>query len=345
MEASRQALRGIYAPPRAKKPWRLDELLAPTRLRYFSYGRAALSRALGLCGAKQGDLILLPGLICREVLPALEPFGAWPLYYAVDESLNPAADTSRLPPARAVVAVNYFGFPQDLSYWRAYCARTGAALIEDNAHGLFSLGPDGSWLGTRADFGIFSLRKTMALPDGAALAMPESGRFPLPAQETFVRRAHPRQLAKRLLSLTVPVLGTGVVRGLHRLWRGHGNAGDAASTYPVHPAALDPRPGRELAQPLVLADPEAEIARRRALYSLADGLVRPAGGVPIFPRLPDGVCPYGFPYYADEATAPEIETALDQEGLESFPWPDLPDAAANQTPPHYRRIRCVRFLW
>ncbi len=70
---------------------------------------------------------------------------------------------------KAVLAVNYFGFAQDLAPFREYCSRTGATLIEDNAHGFLSKDTSGVLLGTRADLGITSIRKTFRLVNGAAL--------------------------------------------------------------------------------------------------------------------------------------------------------------------------------
>ena len=70
---------------------------------------------------------------------------------------------------KALLAVNYFGFAQDLAPFREYCLRTGATLIEDNAHGFLSKDTSGVLLGTRADLGITSIRKTFRLVNGAAL--------------------------------------------------------------------------------------------------------------------------------------------------------------------------------
>ena len=70
---------------------------------------------------------------------------------------------------KAVLAVNYFGFAQDLVPFREYCLRTGATLIEDNAHGFLSKDTSGVLLGTRANLGITSIRKTFRLVNGAAL--------------------------------------------------------------------------------------------------------------------------------------------------------------------------------
>ncbi len=70
---------------------------------------------------------------------------------------------------KAVIAVNYFGFPQDLEIFSEYCHKFSVKLIEDNAHGYLSANVDGVLLGNRAPLGITSIRKTIRIPDGARL--------------------------------------------------------------------------------------------------------------------------------------------------------------------------------
>jgi hypothetical protein len=100
-----------------------------------------------------------------------------------------------------------------------------------------------------------------------------------------------------------------------------------------------------LAGPLAVGDPPAEIERRRALYRWAEGRVRALGGRPVFPALPEGAAPYVFPFRSSGETAGLIERALDREGVDVFPWPELPAEVEASAPPHYRDLRCVRFLW
>ena len=174
----RQLLASVYAPPADRSGWRLEQLAGDAPVRYFAYGRHALAAALQAAGTGAGDRVLLPAFICREVLSAVHAVGARPAYYAVDRALGLAEAAAALPPARAIVAVDYFGFAQDLTPFAAYCARSGAVLIEDNAHGLFSRDDAGRMLGTRGDLGLFSIRKTLAAPDGAALVFNKAGHAP-----------------------------------------------------------------------------------------------------------------------------------------------------------------------
>ncbi len=326
-----------YATPPARRAWELGELLGGLELRYFSHGRIALAKALQVAGIGSGE-VLLPGLICREVPEAMKAQGARILYYPVDERMRP--DLERLPGARAILAVNYFGFPQDLSPFRSYAQRAGAVLIEDNAHGLFSRDAAGAWLGTRADLGVFSLRKTLPLPNGAALAA-RPGRFRLAPQEAFSAPTPASYRLKQALRRTAPLLGhkplgflTRGLRGLKRIF--NGTASEALLFMKESPSCL-------LSQPLTVADPGLEVERRRGLYLFAERLVGQAGGRAVFEGLPEGVSPYGFPFYAGPEELVEISRALGREGLECFPWPDLPPEL-DMVPEHYR-LWCVRFLW
>ena len=128
-------------------------------IRYFAYARHALVEALRLSGCGSGDRVLVPEFICRDVLGSIHSLGAEPVFYEVTPTLAPR-DLDQAQPAKAVLAVNYFGFPQDLEPFGLYSQRTGAVVIEDNAHGFLSKTEDGQLLGTRTDLGIVSIRKT-----------------------------------------------------------------------------------------------------------------------------------------------------------------------------------------
>ena len=142
--------------------------IAKDHVRYYSLARQALVDALLLGGVKDGDRVLVPEFICKDVVASIHTVRATPVFYQVDELLAPInlhADES----IRAIIAVNYFGFPQNLDVFRRESQRFGAVLIEDNAHGFLSSDTSNSPLGTRGDLGIISIRKSLRIPDGAQL--------------------------------------------------------------------------------------------------------------------------------------------------------------------------------
>jgi hypothetical protein len=310
-----------------------------------------LAEALRLAGVGIGDTVALPAFICRDVLAAVHARGAVARFYPVGADLNLAGPATSLPPCAAVIAVNYFGFPQELTPFQDYCRRTGAVLIEDNAHGLFSRDSSGRFLGTRGALGIFSLRKTLPLPNGAALIL-NGGDFSLGPPQPFDSGFLPlRYHLKRFVRHTAPFVGA---RTLHRLlrlirwWKQRvssgsatkGNEDEQSLPEPAHPCA-------SLSRPLT-TDIGQEAARRRALYLWVAGRLRDAelSVTPVFASLPDTVVPYGYPFYADPVTFPKVAAVLSDFGLSCLSWPDqLPSSVDVKALPHYHQLRFVTFLW
>lgn len=303
--------------------------------RFFSLGRHALAEALRTAGIEAGDPVLLPEFICRDVLASLHSVRAKPVWYPVGADLRPRQPPEEWPNARALVAVNYFGFPQPMQPFRGYAARTGAVVIEDNSHGLFSRDDDGRWLGTRADFGIFSLRKSLPISDGAMLVVSDRDRTAgrLVPQEpeagsgfapTVVLKAHLRSIP--LLGAFAMRASTWLARLVRRMRTGHAIAqSDLASEREIPWPAM---PHLGLSADLARVNAEAEISRRRALYVEVEALARTEKIDPVFSVLPSATCPYGFPFRADDAAAGKLKRWADARGLELIRWPDLPSAVA-----------------
>ena len=138
---------------------------------FFSYGRLALFEGLKILGIKSGENVLLPSYICNAVISPFNQLGIEVKFYDIDAELFPDFDSAkkqRDKKTRAFLAVNYFGFPQDMKEIQRFCQNHHLAFIEDNAHGFLSALEDRP-LGTFGDIGIFSFRKTLPVPNGAAL--------------------------------------------------------------------------------------------------------------------------------------------------------------------------------
>jgi hypothetical protein len=329
-------------------------LFPPAHTTFFGFARQALVDALRRSGVGAGDAVLIPGFICRDVLASLAAVGAVPRYYDVDEALrSDAAALDRAAPlgARAVVAVNYFGFPQPLEPFRRWCQGTNTTIIEDNAHGLLSRDGDVP-LGHRADFGVFSFRKTLAVPNGAALV--DGRAVPVPATLS-IYRGSPRGLEWRYRAKTAMrlAMGLGGVRAarvlidasrmMQRALSGERRRHSSAESEHVVPqASLAPL----TMQLLAAVDIDAECERRRALYRECRERFDRVGDVhPIFPDLAPGVVPQGFPFFFTGADAPAFVARWWRVGVPIVPWPDLPEAVVADAPRHYRRAMLVPFLW
>ena len=353
----RRTLLGIFTATGTKGDGEgVERFLPPERTTLCGYGRQALAIALYRVGIGAGDLVLLPGFICRDLLGAVRTVGADVRFYDIDEQFRilveslDRADGSRI---RAVVAVNYFGFSQPLNEVSAWCRARGAVLIEDNAHGFLSADGDVP-LGRRADFGIFSLRKTLAIPNGAALvdnrsgAIPTGGDAPRFAGSSLrtevawgAKRAIKRAMALGGLSAVRPLIGS--IRRLRRLTTGS----DVEVTPPYAEDAI-PQQALAARTPGLLrrVAVREESTRRRSLYRQCQTMLESSAEIrPLFSELPGQVVPQGFPFlYLGEAPGHFADDWW-RRGIPMSRWPDLPHAVAPDAPPHYHRVMLVPFLW
>lgn len=342
----------VFSYPTRQTGWTFEKYVEKQDIRYFSYGRHALYEALKTAGIGKGDVVLLPSFICRDLLSSIHATGASPIYYDVDESLRLSLPQESLPTAQAILAVNYFGFPQDMDPFLDYCQRTGAVLIEDNAHGFLSRDEQGTILGTRGDFGVFSLRKTIPTPNGAALLLNAKGKgWTLPHQlspsnEPLPNSIKVKRIIGRLVPFTgvrLPVLLTTLGRKMRKFRTGHEIAPtspDAERTLPGNPA-----PCSELEEILSMVDHGRETDWRRRLYLALEDPIREAGGHAVFDHLPEFTVPYGFPFRGEGESLDRIRTMLTKLGLECYPWPDLPEEIGPVAPKHYKTVWNVRFIW
>jgi hypothetical protein len=320
-------------------------------IRYYSLARYALIEALRLSGVGFGSQVLLPSYICRDLLASLHALGASVCWYEVASDLSPAHDSDTWPIADAVLAVDYFGFPQNLNPFKDYAARTGAVLIEDNSHGYLSRDEVGQWLGCRADMGIFSLRKTLRIPDGAALwVSSEVSIDHLPPQLAFdgigINKA---QLIKTRLR-RIPLVGeltyklsTSLAR-LLRAWRTGSEIPETDLTAESELRGVK-NPWIGLLTSLNKIDELKEIERRRSQYMHCATFGKQVGALPVFTDLPPNCAPYAYVFRGGGATQKEMRSYASKHGFDFMTWPELPGDVIKNAPDHYCNIFLVNFLW
>jgi hypothetical protein len=239
------------------------------------------------------------------------------------------------------MAVNYFGFPQKLARFDAYCQQHGAILIEDNAHGLFSRDTDNARLGHRGDAGIFSIRKTIPLPSGAAVVYRdchESGKA-MPVHFSTVDVHYLVKLVLRVLMYAggprIVGLGLSAIRGMRKAIRGEAiPASDPEGRYKMpSPATCSPL----MKKIFEFIDEKQETQRRRHLYQTGRRIFPLETECrPVFPSLPAAVCPYAFPFYCEDRPFKTVERKLLDKGLLCITWPNLPVEAPAESHDHYR---------
>jgi hypothetical protein len=321
------------------------------KVRFYSLARYALLDALRAADVRPGQKVLVPEFLCRDLLAPLSILHITPVWYGVNAELEPITPSVDWPLAAAVLSVNYFGFAQDLSPFRNYVARSGAVLIEDNAHGFLSRDDDGNWLGLRASYGVFSIRKTLRIPDGAALVVNDPrGQERLPPPLYFngpglnLAQRHKAKM-RRIPMFGGALLRTSTVlaRQIRKLRTGRELPKPDPYSETELPTGANPWCGLHGA--LRNVDVHAEILRRREAYAACAELAARAGVDPVFKELPVHCAPYGFPFRSNPAGRQIMQGFADRLGFDLVTWPDLPGVIVEQAPEHYRNVLIVNFLW
>jgi len=309
-----------------------------------------LIRALGL---QEHDVVLVPSYNCGAELDAVLRAPATVRFYRVDRSARIDVDDLRQaiePRTRAVIVTHYFGFPQpDLAAIGELCRDHGLVLIEDCAHALYST-HRGRSLGTFGDASVFSLWKTLPMPDGGAVLANDAlllhgGKAtpPLDASFTPLRVALGAHLEFRF-GRAGEVLSK-LAELLARLGAWAGSYIGRHTAAPIDPApnlnphvSFDPSTADWSMSPasrrILGRSPHVEIARRRRqnYASLAAELVGLSGVHPLSPTLPDGTCPLAFPLVVDEPSSLLRHLAGNGIGAELF-WSDFHPAFPAQAFP------------
>jgi len=319
-----------------------------TTIRYFSLGRFAMKQALVACGVGENDSVMLPSFICRDVLAAINELGAKATFYDVSKKLEPIGLDSA-PTSKAIIAVNYFGFPQSLEPFKKYCASSGAKIIEDNAHGFLSRDTDKKLLGQRTEFGITSFRKSVRTSDGAMLTTSHNDTEIAPQidfQNSVVsfRDTALSLFAKVERSTNVPVLKLtqSAVKKVRQMKTGSAMPKVDSSVEETIPGM--PNPNRSSVTKMLAVNETNEVARRRNLYNEILPDIVKLGLQPVFSTLESGTSPYGFPVYAAHDSQKQLAKLARKHRVTLMTWPDLPISVLPTAPEYYKQIWLLNFL-
>jgi selenocysteine lyase/cysteine desulfurase len=260
----------------------------------------------------------VPDYFCDGALHHLRAGGARLVFYPVDAALRPdwAACAALLAdgPPQLFLLVHYFGTVNDCAGARAFCARTGARLMEDAVHVLRPVGD----IGTVGDFVCYSPRKFLALPDGGVLVV-RGARLGAAAGAAAARLAPAAaRTARWRLRALLPraPLRQGPARPV------------GIDQYAPQPA---PQPALWMsrytrARLAALAASGAFAAEERAQQAVAAEIIaRLSGWHGLMPLAPAaGATPYFFAMRGrDEATVAAALAELRQGGAMVAPWPGL----------------------
>ena len=141
-------------------------------LLFFNKGRDAMIYGLKLLNIAPGSVILVPAYICDATIEPLRQHGYKPVFVDIQEDLNLnlkyVEDMIVSLDVTAVLAVHYFGFAADMRNLKKLCDVHNVKIIEDCAHSFLTK-IDDIQIGSIGHITIYSMRKTLAVPDGGAL--------------------------------------------------------------------------------------------------------------------------------------------------------------------------------
>ena len=115
--------------------------------------------------------ILLPDLICSDIIPIIEKFDISIKFYSIDKNLNPDLNqiNDKIQNQLSIVLiVNYFGFASDWSGIYELKLSNKCIIVEDNAHSLFG-DYDNKDFGSLGDISFNSIRKVLPVLSGSIL--------------------------------------------------------------------------------------------------------------------------------------------------------------------------------
>ena len=268
------------------------------------------------------DTVFLPSFVCNVMLAPFNYLGINVEYFEVERDLSPDIDSIKAglkSSVKAIVAVNYFGFPSKIDDIRQICSDNKIFYIEDNAHGLLS-GYKKRPLGSFGDISIFSLRKTLPVPNGAALVI-----------NNEAAKAMDAPLLKKSGGEAVFLLRQAVKKLINR-----------KNEYVPkdEPAEEENNLEKYLVKQSRLTefiasrgDIERIKAVRRTMFLRLLDTVR--GAEPVYDRLPDDVVPYAFPVYAQDIKG--FICGMYKKGVCCFPWPTLP-YGLSKYPDRYKHV-------
>jgi len=288
---------------------------------YFYLARNAIF-ALAEAWNLRDREVLFPAYFHGVELEALQAAGVRPSFYPVHAGMrvDPAEVIERIgPETRAVYLIHYLGIPGPVQELADACRERGIPLIEDCALALLSHLGDRP-LGSFGDASIFCLYKTLPVPNGGALVMPEGSRHRIHVDAPPLRAAL-STMAASLMTYYEQRDASLIPWAIDRMMSVGRRAASTvdAERVDVGSQNLDMAHVRlgmnRFAHWVLAGQPYSRIvaSRRRNFHQLAERL-RPLG-VALFDELGEGVCPLFFPIRVRDKDA--LLAALEARGVQA----------------------------
>ena len=322
--------------PSVGKPWL--NMRTGGFVRFYSRGMWALAEGTKIIlekrNKKEGK-IWLPDYFCNEPLAPLRNSKISLYFYPIKGDILPDWDKieralKEYGPPDVFLLVHYFGFPNSVEKAKEFCENCGAELFEDAAHLLLPIE------GMGQNMVLFSPRKLLPIPEGGILVIPE--RFHGyqkrenhvdEAEIVFKWLAH-RLTQRMLLFFHIP---------WHRI-RKFSTSKKNGTRYNNEIKKLNIFPNAFTLKILSSIEKGLDLIvekRRKNYLQLCQAIDRIKGARPLFPSLPDQVCPYMFPLVITEGKN-AIKRQLLYQGIPASSWPDLPGEILEKKDTHETAI-------
>jgi dTDP-4-amino-4,6-dideoxygalactose transaminase len=317
------------------------------RCYFFFSARYALASGVEALGISTDDTVLIPSYNCGVEIDPILRLGIRPVFYKIGKDLLVDLDdllnkiTSRV---KAILVTHFLGFPQPIDQIKKICVERNLFLIEDCAHAFLSANNE-HHLGSYGDIAIFSLLKTLPVPNGGILILNNdslSCRTPSVKPSLFSTFFYAAELLKYKTWSTNHSIKVNLIKFLYGgfyislssirfLLAGLRKYIHPKGLYLVRPDSyffvenLCSWGISDLSKRIINKTDFEEVKnnRRRNFEYLLNHFHKNERGILPFTRLPPGVCPLFFPIILESAEQREmLYRTLKRRGVITHPWWD-----------------------
>jgi dTDP-4-amino-4,6-dideoxygalactose transaminase len=309
----------------------------------FYSARYALFHGLAALGLRSGDKLLVPAYCCGTEVDPILAKGIEIKWYKIEEDLSISIDHLQKEweeGVKGLLVTHYLGFDYLTEEIMNFVNERKILLIEDCAHAFLSSTESDIPLGAIGDAAIFSLRKSLPIPDGGALMLKNidlnGGSFKLEPPnpfsvlfrsfELFGKNSTPSGRYKaRILSHYTRCVGKAArnfrffLRVFYKLF----NFGESClvnpNSYDFDTKASNWNMSAFSRRLLQFQDWKDIVKRRRENFTyLLEKLQGIDGVKPLMSSVPDGICPLFFPLLVKNRE--KLHDFLLKHGVDSHPW-------------------------
>ena len=310
------------------KKGNIDPIDNFNNIHFYSSGTTAVFHAIKALNLSPENNILMPSYHCGVEVDAAIKTGAHIKFYKIKrnfeidlEDVENRIDRN----TKALFIIHYYGFPQPVENIQTLCRKYRLYLIEDCAHALFSK-YNGKFWGTFGNEAIFSIQKSLPVPNGGAFILKNS-LFHVPnGTMTPIRLLVARKTILLLLdhfkaasnswfnivsfSFIKP---TGLFLRMARKINPKSISSSAGSDTTITSLSISAISKRIIGN----IDGKMVVEKRRSNYqSLMNRIKRIRGIKVCFPDLPEGVCPLFLPVEVKNRN--QVQNRLERKKVQTF---------------------------